>query len=159
MIFGGFFEEEPRLRPRPRFNDADKAFVYERQKGRCNGCKEKLPVKVMQMDHIIPYSRGGSDKPSNLQLLCGPCNGSKGAGTQAQFEKRLKAGKVKGAGKTPTKAKATANKPTAKKATVAKKTAAKSAAKKGVAKSTTTTRKKATRPKREPDLIETIFGF
>jgi hypothetical protein len=31
------------------------------------------------MDHIYPWSRGGSDEPDNLQTLCRSCNGTKGA--------------------------------------------------------------------------------
>ena len=29
------------------------------------------------VDHIVPLSRGGTDWPTNLQLLCPPCNHSK----------------------------------------------------------------------------------
>ncbi len=125
MVLGGF---GPQQRPRPTFSDSDKQFVYERQKGLCKGCKEKLPLKTLEMDHIIPYSRGGTDKPSNLQMLCGSCNKSKGDGTQAQFEKRLRAGKVKGAEKvaigtkTTSTAKKTSAKPAAKKKSTKKKT-------------------------------------
>ena len=79
MVFGGgFFDEPKRQRARPRFNDADKQIYYDRQKGKCAGCGEKMPMKVLQMDHKNqPFSKGGSDKPGNLQLLCGPCNGSR----------------------------------------------------------------------------------
>ena len=31
----------------------------------------------MEVDHIVPWSRGGSDKLYNLQPLCKPCNRSK----------------------------------------------------------------------------------
>ena len=127
MVLGGF---GPQQRSRPKFNDNDKQFVYERQKGICRGCKQKLPIKTLEMDHIVPISRGGSDKPSNLQLLCRSCNGSKGDGTQANFERRLKAGKVKGAEKAATKATTTAKKATAKPAAKKKATAKKPTSKK-----------------------------
>ena len=88
MLFGGF--GEPQQRSRPSFGPKDKEFLHQRQNEKCNGCGEKLPLRQLAVDHIKPFSKGGSDKPSNLQLLCTPCNSMKGNGTQAQFLKRLK---------------------------------------------------------------------
>ena len=140
MVFGGFFDEPKQQRARPSFNAKDKEFLYERQKGRCNGCKLKLPMKVLQVDHIKAFAKGGSDKPSNLQLLCGPCNASKGKGTQAQFEKKLKA-KAQPTGKAKT---ATAKGA----ATAPKKPAAKASSS-----------KKATRTRKPKDPLAELFGF
>ncbi len=64
MVF--FFE--PTQRPRPSFNQKDKEYLYGEQKGKCNGCEEKFPIRNVTVDHIRPFSNGGSDKPSNLQL-------------------------------------------------------------------------------------------
>ncbi len=47
-----------------------------RQKGKCAAC---LCKKKLEVDHIIAVVRGGSNDPSNLQLLCRQCNASKGA--------------------------------------------------------------------------------
>jgi hypothetical protein len=51
-----------------------KLLLYDKQRGKCNGCKEPLPIPKMELDHIIPRAGGGSDVPSNFQLLCKPCN-------------------------------------------------------------------------------------
>jgi hypothetical protein len=39
------------------------------------GCGKRLPTR----DHRIPQSLNGSDGPDNLDLVCRPCNSSKGA--------------------------------------------------------------------------------
>ena len=117
MVF--FDPFAPYQRARPSFNAKDKAHLYSAQKGKCNGCGVKFPVRNMTVDHIKPFSKGGSDKPSNLQLLCNSCNSMKGDGTQAQLKKKLVAkGVVKSssAAAAKTSAKSTAKSKTAKKA-------------------------------------------
>ena len=53
--------------------------LYNEQKGCCNGCKEHFPnTKNMEVDHIVPKGKGGTDHIHNLQLLCGHCNRTKG---------------------------------------------------------------------------------
>ncbi|MCY4107838.1 MAG: DNA methyltransferase [Chloroflexi bacterium] len=44
----------------------------------CRGCGRAPGVDYMEVDHIIPRSRGGEHTWGNVQLLCGPCNRSKG---------------------------------------------------------------------------------
>ena len=39
----------------------------------------------LQIEHIIPRARGGSDRVSNLTLACEPCNQAKGKQTAAEF--------------------------------------------------------------------------
>lgn len=45
---------------------------------RCKKCKRQFPLDVLEVDHIIPRALHGSERPSNLQLLCPPCNKKKG---------------------------------------------------------------------------------
>ncbi len=41
-------------------------------------CLECFTRDNLTIDHIIPVSRGGKSVYENLQILCGPCNSSKG---------------------------------------------------------------------------------
>lgn len=50
--------------------------VWARDRHRCRNCGAPPPL---QIDHILPVSRGGSNDLSNLQLLCRRCNQRKGA--------------------------------------------------------------------------------
>ena len=44
----------------------------------CQYCGKYMPDGVgLHIDHIIPISKGGKTVPSNLQVLCSKCNGSK----------------------------------------------------------------------------------
>ncbi len=50
--------------------------VFERDGGRCVECGSNFDL---QYDHLIPVALGGATTADNLQLLCGPCNRTKGA--------------------------------------------------------------------------------
>jgi hypothetical protein len=39
----------------------------------------------LQVEHIIPHARGGSNRASNLTLACDPCNKAKGTQTAEEF--------------------------------------------------------------------------
>jgi 5-methylcytosine-specific restriction endonuclease McrA len=39
--------------------------------------KWKLPIDMAELDHIVPLSEGGTDHPSNLQVLCACCHAAK----------------------------------------------------------------------------------
>ncbi len=43
----------------------------------CVRCGKKLRKSDVDIDHIIPQSRGGSDSLFNLQCMCKTCNRSK----------------------------------------------------------------------------------
>lgn len=48
-------------------------FVLDRDKHTCVYCGNE----ASQVDHIVPWSEGGSDGPDNLQSLCVPCHAAK----------------------------------------------------------------------------------
>ncbi len=48
--------------------------VWRRDKGKCVQCETN---KNLEFDHIIPFSKGGSNTARNLQLLCEKCNREK----------------------------------------------------------------------------------
>lgn len=54
--------------------------IYQRQNGRCACCAIKL--ESHEVDHIVPFAYGGGNERANLQLLCRPCNRSKGASVE-----------------------------------------------------------------------------
>jgi len=45
------------------------------QQGKCAACGSA--GERLELDHIIPLSRGGSNEDENVQLLCRPCNAEK----------------------------------------------------------------------------------
>ena len=59
--------------------------LYGLQEGNCAGCETHFPFRVMEVDHILPRSRGGTDHAGNLQMLCSGCNRSKGGRTMAEW--------------------------------------------------------------------------
>ena len=59
--------------------------LFGKQEGRCGGCRVAFPFRNFTVDHVVPQSKGGSDHLDNLQLLCGACNSTKGARSQAEF--------------------------------------------------------------------------
>ena len=58
-------------------------YLLEKWHRRCAYCgKEGVPLEI---EHLTPRSRGGSNRVSNLTLACRPCNQKKGNCTAAEF--------------------------------------------------------------------------
>lgn len=48
--------------------------LCERYNNRCLCCKEEKPLAI---DHVIPFSQGGTNTIDNVQPLCRKCNSTK----------------------------------------------------------------------------------
>jgi hypothetical protein len=48
--------------------------VFQRDGGTCLSCGIRLTIREAEIDHIVPWSAGGSDRSDNLRILCQPCN-------------------------------------------------------------------------------------
>jgi 5-methylcytosine-specific restriction endonuclease McrA len=53
--------------------------VLHRDGYKCAFCGRRAKQVQLEIDHIIPFSEGGSNDLSNLQTLCFDCNRGKGA--------------------------------------------------------------------------------
>jgi 5-methylcytosine-specific restriction endonuclease McrA len=60
-----------------RFTEKDVQALYRAQAGCCAQCRIDFSGGY-HVDHIIALAVGGSNWPENLQLLCPPCNWTKG---------------------------------------------------------------------------------
>lgn len=66
-----------KLSAKGSFSSDDIRKIYKLQKGRCAYCRKSLK-EGFEIDHITPLSRGGTNYPRNIQLLCRlACNQSK----------------------------------------------------------------------------------
>ena len=53
--------------------------VLHRDRYKCVFCGRNSKQVQLEVDHIEPFSKGGSNAPNNLQTLCIDCNRGKGA--------------------------------------------------------------------------------
>jgi hypothetical protein len=63
------------MRPSVRFE------VFKRDDFTCVYCGRRTPAVVLEVDHILPSSKGGTDEIENLTTSCWDCNRGKGART------------------------------------------------------------------------------
>jgi 5-methylcytosine-specific restriction protein A len=69
--FQDYFCLEDRSNGLPKWLRRHVLDVYGRT---CFACNKPLTAATLTIDHIIPLSKGGDDRPSNLQAMCAPCN-------------------------------------------------------------------------------------
>lgn len=73
-----------------RYCEGDINAMWHEQDGVCSYCEIPL-FGDYHVDHVIPLSRGGSDRLDNLVLACPSCNRWKSTKTGEQFRKILAA--------------------------------------------------------------------
>ena len=85
-----FTENARAVRPtvRATFTRKERRYIARSQGNRCMYCGTRLTVDNLQIDHMDPVSRGGSNDEENLQALCRRCNIRKGNHTDEEFRER-----------------------------------------------------------------------
>ena len=61
--------------------------VLKDAKSRCEICGVSVDTKGLEVDHMIPRNKGGTDEISNLQALCYSCNAMKRDKDSTEFRK------------------------------------------------------------------------
>jgi 5-methylcytosine-specific restriction endonuclease McrA len=78
------YERMPKTRVRfSRFN------IYARDENTCQYCGARLPRVDLNLDHVVPRSRGGATTWENVVCSCVPCNLRKGGRTPDEAGMRL----------------------------------------------------------------------
>jgi len=62
-----------------------KEYLLHKYGHNCVYCKGKSKDLVLEIEHVIPKSRGGTDKISNLVISCETCNREKGSRTAEEY--------------------------------------------------------------------------
>lgn len=71
-----------------KYTAADIQLLHRSQKGRCWYCQKVLDGKY-EIEHRVPISRGGTNWPNNLCLVCRKCNRSKSDKLPHEWNGRL----------------------------------------------------------------------
>lgn len=64
--------------------------IFERDKWTCQYCGAKPSKSDLNLDHVVPRSKGGRTTWDNIVASCFTCNGKKGSKTLEQLGWRLK---------------------------------------------------------------------
>lgn len=82
-------DKDRRTKRRPTYA-IQRRSLWRSRKRRCHYCDVMLTLardgpNSMTLDHRIPLSRGGLNKPFNYVPACARCNNAKGSMTEAEY--------------------------------------------------------------------------
>lgn len=63
--------------------------VYAHYRNTCSYCGHRFPTSELNLDHVIPQSRGGKKSWENIVLSCVPCNSRKANKTPEEAGMKL----------------------------------------------------------------------
>lgn len=66
----------------------DKRLLFDYQLGKCVYCGNEYGYDKLEIEHMVPKSRGGQDNIRNYQLACYSCNQAKGTMTDIEFRRK-----------------------------------------------------------------------
>lgn len=75
--------------PRIYLSSEVRKYVLQRDKYQCQSCGKTQGETTLNIDHIIPLAKGGSNDLSNLQTLCQGCNQKKSDRFDFRFKRRF----------------------------------------------------------------------
>lgn len=75
--------------PRIAIPAAVRNYVFQRDGHGCQSCGKTGKKAKLQVDHIVPLAKGGSNDLSNLQALCARCNQRKCDRIDLRFQRRF----------------------------------------------------------------------
>ncbi len=67
----------------------ERKIVYKKCCGHCAYCGKEIMYKQMQVDHLVPLRKGGTDSIENYLPACRQCNHYKSTYDIEQFRKEL----------------------------------------------------------------------
>ena len=84
--------EDRKIKPTKRVAaiEKHKPRLFREQDGRCRYCGASKRIRNLQIEHMTPVVRGGSNVYENLQLTCRDCNNRKGIQTDGEFRQRYR---------------------------------------------------------------------
>lgn len=71
-----------------------KKVLFGQQEGKCKTCKLEIHMKNLELDRIVPGTKGGTYHKENIHLICGNCNRRKNSKDLEAFLQELSTSQV-----------------------------------------------------------------